>query len=511
MSDNYLKELFIDEVKGALNQGGGGSGSGGVSSWNDLTDKPFGEVKTQLIFEVSHGPISENDGKPTYTLFTGDQKFKKTDTLIFEIRDDVFEVNSYFYDGYYNFQIWGTYDVYEQPVENPYPFAFYAGADEYCWDENGYHMSNYTLSFGYREEVYPGLDFDTEVKIYRKDVKPINLEYLPEHLQFGYEDGELTLVFFDDYASPGAGTADWFDCTLSGEPIVELDPNKKYMAIFDGEEYVCNCTTETYSYNSNMGYTFTPENDGPFIINAYADSRSTQFTSLQVRRSYKPEQDTYPFKLYQDNRFIRKLDPKYLLSNVITVTIDWEGDYPTVTGVDKSSDEIYNMIMNGQSLFVRFGDISDTYCEADYMPIVRVWCVKDEDGRIMWECGFEQFDAYGNAISGIWLWNDDGGVSGEYFYEYLGGENLIITYNVNTGSYSSNMPYGYAYEGLSDGAPVTIIIEDQYNQTMLKNVTVQYGSDYGDEIRITADNPFNGSTIDVTFRSDDSISETGPS
>ena len=52
MSDNYLKELFIDEVKGALNQGGGGSG--GVSSWNDLTDKPFDVIDGVTILDTTH-------------------------------------------------------------------------------------------------------------------------------------------------------------------------------------------------------------------------------------------------------------------------------------------------------------------------------------------------------------------------------------------------------------------------------------------------------------------------
>ena len=44
---SYSKDLFIDEAKAALSSkfgGNLGNGSGGVSSWNDLTDKPFGEV-----------------------------------------------------------------------------------------------------------------------------------------------------------------------------------------------------------------------------------------------------------------------------------------------------------------------------------------------------------------------------------------------------------------------------------------------------------------------------------
>ena len=39
MDSNYLKDLFIDEAKAALNNRGGGSS--GPVSWNDLEDKPF--------------------------------------------------------------------------------------------------------------------------------------------------------------------------------------------------------------------------------------------------------------------------------------------------------------------------------------------------------------------------------------------------------------------------------------------------------------------------------------
>lgn len=46
MSD-FLKELFIDEVKNL------GRGSGGVSSWNDLTDKPFDERFEESIIDLN--------------------------------------------------------------------------------------------------------------------------------------------------------------------------------------------------------------------------------------------------------------------------------------------------------------------------------------------------------------------------------------------------------------------------------------------------------------------------
>lgn len=46
-NNNWFKELFIDQAKPALNRRSGG----GVSSWNDLTDRPFGsKITEQLIF-----------------------------------------------------------------------------------------------------------------------------------------------------------------------------------------------------------------------------------------------------------------------------------------------------------------------------------------------------------------------------------------------------------------------------------------------------------------------------
>lgn len=77
--NNFLHELFINEVKNAGGGSSGGSG-GGVSSWNDLTDKPFGESATggdtltwdgntdgkigvpELgVYLVSNKPFSSND------------------------------------------------------------------------------------------------------------------------------------------------------------------------------------------------------------------------------------------------------------------------------------------------------------------------------------------------------------------------------------------------------------------------------------------------------------------
>ena len=48
MNNNYLYEGFIEQVKGSLNTGGGSGG--GVTSWNDLEDRPFYEEKETVEF-----------------------------------------------------------------------------------------------------------------------------------------------------------------------------------------------------------------------------------------------------------------------------------------------------------------------------------------------------------------------------------------------------------------------------------------------------------------------------
>lgn len=63
MNSDWFKELFIDEAKNALNRhngSGGSGGSGSVISWNDLTDKPFGEEKATKVLFDGTGLLAED-------------------------------------------------------------------------------------------------------------------------------------------------------------------------------------------------------------------------------------------------------------------------------------------------------------------------------------------------------------------------------------------------------------------------------------------------------------------
>jgi hypothetical protein len=50
-TNNWFHDLFISEAKPALGHHSGGSsgGGGGVTAWNDLTDKPFGDVTPEPL------------------------------------------------------------------------------------------------------------------------------------------------------------------------------------------------------------------------------------------------------------------------------------------------------------------------------------------------------------------------------------------------------------------------------------------------------------------------------
>lgn len=64
MNTNWFEDLFIEEAKAAIENRGNSSGdsSGGVTSWNDLQDKPFGESGTNTVIEPDFNAFAEVTG-----------------------------------------------------------------------------------------------------------------------------------------------------------------------------------------------------------------------------------------------------------------------------------------------------------------------------------------------------------------------------------------------------------------------------------------------------------------
>lgn len=146
-----------------------------------------------------------------------------------------------------------------------------------------------------------------------------------------------------------------------------------------------------------------------------------QYATPQMEFSYDP--NVYPnldieteVKIYRT--VLKPIDTKYLPSNVITATIDWDGDYPVVTGVDKTRDEIIEMLTSGQNIALRSGGGEDGSWQWNYYQLnYDSYLIGDEVG---FQCAFTTINkaANWNWIT-IWLYSEDSEVFGEYVEETI--------------------------------------------------------------------------------------------
>lgn len=175
MSDNYLKDLFIDEVKGSLNKGGGGG----------ITELPehlqFGSEFSPFSIKVNSHDNFIGDGWENwcrYFLYGVEPLLHINDILTVEIRGDRYmNLKSAESHSYYKYMVWGSNYGDNGPIDS-LPFSFSTNIS--CWDgDDGYIIEdNGPVCFEYDAAKYPDLDFDTEVKIYKQTDKPIDTKYL---------------------------------------------------------------------------------------------------------------------------------------------------------------------------------------------------------------------------------------------------------------------------------------------------------------------------------------------
>lgn len=143
---------------------GGGSGGGGVSSWNDLPDKPFGEETAELVSgTVAEGNLDDNGIYWNNKIVIPDLVRGETYAVVWDgvLYECVAVDDGYGGEALGNFgAVGGTPDTGE-------PFFIYE-------EENGKFYGIATKEAGTHT-----------VSIISKEIKPIDKKYLPEALHFG--------------------------------------------------------------------------------------------------------------------------------------------------------------------------------------------------------------------------------------------------------------------------------------------------------------------------------------
>ena len=293
MSDNYLKELFIDEVKGALNRRGGGSSdivtmknvtfevpTPSRDQWVDIS--PIGSSE----FYVYGVDFSLNTGE-TYTIIYNGMTYKD---LLASTDFGTAVGNSNYPDGS------AVIGCLPSAPDNIPPFCVYTIPAE---DGNGYDLT-----------IVVRIDTEAcDMTIVTNEQTPmVKAECLPEHLQFGEEiisktvifqgesvtfterDGQYAMSSTSDYASPIV-VGDTFDVIWDGVEYFGLVAFSDDGFPTIGARY--KTTTEA------MPFTICMENGadgGEDVLSVYTYSSAT----------------THSFNIIGVVETVKTIDPKYL-------------------------------------------------------------------------------------------------------------------------------------------------------------------------------------------------------
>lgn len=195
-TDELPDNLYSTKLKALAEAPLGGGSGGGVTHWDDLEGKPFYEEigKTNLYTNnISGEPWTDtqDDGVVSYR-WGGQLNGLGTDyskTYCVVIRGDMYKNLSWSaaHHNYYDYRSLGNPSPYQWKKDNgdiiynsweeagEYPFSLY---------KEGNNDDDY-VHFFIRADVYPDLDFETEIQVYEYSLKTIDPKYLPESVKGG--------------------------------------------------------------------------------------------------------------------------------------------------------------------------------------------------------------------------------------------------------------------------------------------------------------------------------------
>lgn len=362
MNENYLKDLFIDEVKGSLKGGSGGStgaalpsggtdgqvltrdsngkavwkdipaGGGGVTSWNDLTDRPFYESEGLVLLYNNTITMSDDNviSANGYTFYEKrlDEcgfiiEFDKTYTVRFD--DEEYVLQSF---NMFNSPCIGNTNF---PVNNGIPFLIY------CMDAENvfvdvYDTQSHTLEIYIEGTIVRKLDFKfipEEVKSDWNETDETSFSYI-RNRPFGLSDMQvLTRIYSGEIDMYGAihnttpeGIDDYIK-TVEAPNIKRDEEDATYVIKFDGVEYVGLVPYVEYRnlYIGNEGC-LPDENNIPFVVEIWEDG-VFGLHSTNDRGTH-----TLEISVYRNE--IITLDPKFLPMDDIAEAV--LNKLPTWTG-----------------------------------------------------------------------------------------------------------------------------------------------------------------------------------
>jgi hypothetical protein len=314
----------------------------GVSSWNDLTDKPFGE-KTVM------GDTLTWDGN-TDGLETGSQLYYSETTILYRISEETPRLSD-FSDGF-SVNIFGS----EMSFDGSYAADFCGVGTALCTDyifiiyeddvtiENEPSVSVYTFP---KKGIYAkefleltSLTIPGYNGFERTEITPLPNKYLPESHQFGSEIKDV-VVFDSDITLDEGYFA--FDKPLN------LKKGKKYNVSINGIDYFCD------EYDGGEFYLHLDHAKGDIVGSVSQNSMGIASSTIGITNP------TISLKIYINNdETITPIDKKYLpkalqfgseiAQNIVfegEITVDQYGLYYFNPFLSLKEDTEYHVTING--------------------------------------------------------------------------------------------------------------------------------------------------------------------
>lgn len=280
--------------------------SGGVSSWNDLTDKPFGDLGLAPIVNPGEGALWAND-----------QPYVKASDIVLSVSDVIGSTIYYKAEGITDvltvaaenvMECDGGITIIDRYGESLVVSVSRNDAEWY------YSRGNPTMQPFYVQE--PGTYFMfyeagwTETMIFPSDIKTLDPKFIPEHNHSWSDLGEVSIYTCESTAKfIGSGNI-WIDAS---ESLVE---GNIYTVVFDGVSYECVAENIGYGYlqlgnpDINNG-TYSGEGE-PFAIGQQIGKK----TIYGILPSGDYEEHTVEILVEH------KIDEKYLPDTIARVSPD---------------------------------------------------------------------------------------------------------------------------------------------------------------------------------------------
>ena len=263
---------------------------GGVTSWNDLTDKPFGdEVERVQILDTNKAWATEQliAGNEYVVVYEGEEYRQTAYACTYNDNSGVAVGNA---------------------------AIVYMGAD--TGEPFFIQVDSYMIDGEYATHFYTSDNQHHQVFVYREEttISPLPTKYLPEHLQFGEEHNEITLVNVEsdylEWTMVGDNSSE-LEMSIPTENFVELEEGMisqvefalglpEIASIFKGEVVADNYGSLKFSAPAypSITFTLTSSDDGEYRLSAFRDGL------------YDSEPYSLTVTLIEDK--ITPLDPKYL-------------------------------------------------------------------------------------------------------------------------------------------------------------------------------------------------------